>query len=319
MRTPPQLSIDTAEFKIFIAVADSGNFSRAAEQLGISQPSVSLRIKKLEAQVGFRLFHRSTRSVVLTIEGERFREGLIGFVGHLNELLDELRGGKQQRASTIHLAATPLLSAVTIPGLIGKFKQIYPWYSIVLQDSTHQEALMALESGQADVAVMGLEGEHPTLKFEELLADECVAVVPVNHELAHEPFVDIDDLARHPLLTLSLHWSGWGALLREFERRHLNVRPAFEANTVFTLLGMVEAGLGITIVPSIVSARLDARTLVAVKLRGITISRTIGIVRLRDKMGSAAVRTFCAFLRKELTAKAPTPSAAAVMEQTARM
>jgi DNA-binding transcriptional LysR family regulator len=308
MENTSPFAFDTVEFQVFLAVADTGSFSRAADKLGISQPSVSLRIKKLEAQLGFKLFQRSTRSVVLTVEGERFRERLIRMMQELEEVVSELRGGVQQRASTIHLAATPLLSAVTIPGLIGKFKSIYPWYTILLQDTSHQNAIASLEAGTVDVAVMGLEGDHPHLEFEPLLADECVVVVPLGHVLTRAPSVDIEEMARHPLLTLSLHWSGWGQLLREFERRQLPVRPALEANSVFTLLGMVEAGLGITIVPSVVSARLDPRTLQTVRLRGVRIARSIGMVRQRDRMGSLAVRTFCTFLRRELASAEPLPN-----------
>ncbi len=293
-------SFDTVELQVFVAVAAAGSFSRAAERMGISQPSVSLRIKKLESKLGFKLFERSTRSVVLTPEAELFRERLVKMVRELEELVTELRGGVDERAAKVHLAATPLLSAVMIPWLIGKFNRIHPEYFVDLQDISHQDAIAGLESGAVDLAVMGLEGHYPHLEFEPLWTDRCMVIVPHNHVLANKESVSIDELAKYPILTLTLHWSGWGQLLREFKRRGILVRPSLEANSVFTLLGMVEAGLGITIVPSIVSASLDSRTLKAVSLHEIVISRAMGIVRVRDTIGSTAVRTFRSFLRREL-------------------
>jgi LysR family carnitine catabolism transcriptional activator len=295
----PRLRVSLDDLETFLTVADAGGFSRAAEQLGLSQPSVTNRIQRLESLVGVKLFARTTRMVVLTSDGERLRTEADKVLRDLRRLINEFHKAATTRKRTVTVATTPFVAAVALPSVINQFQASNPRIRVVLTDLTAEGARSAVESGAVDMAVMVLDGRHPDLKAESLTIDECVVVTPLSHPLNRKASATFDDIRKYPILMPDMYVSVRRLLQREFERRGVEFRPAETGatlNNISTLLGMVAAGMGITMLPRTLIS-LDRRDTVGiVSLEDLRIVRHYRVVTRRDSKATPAARAFIRFL-----------------------
>ncbi len=302
----PRIRVSLEDLETFLTVADAGGFSRAAEQLGLSQPSITNRIQRLESIVGVKLFARTTRMVVLTSAGERLRTEADKVLRDLRRLLSDFHNSANIRKRTVTVATTPFVAAVALPSIINQFQASNPRVRVALTDLTADYARNAVLSGAVDMAVMVLDGRHPDLRAESLTIDECVVVTPLAHPLIKKASATFDDIRKFPILMPDMYVSVRRLLQREFERRGVEFRPAETGatlNNMSTLLGMVAAGMGITMLPRTLIS-LDRRDTVGiVSLEDLRIVRHYRVVTRRDSKPTAAARAFVRFLHESIADK----------------
>lgn len=294
-----RLSVNLEDLETFIAIADAGSFSLAASRLSVSQPTVTARIKKLEDSFGVPLLSRTTRRVETTLAGQRLRESSEILLLQLNRLRNEFRGEASLVCGTLSIGATPALAAIILPQLVARFSKTYPGISVRIHDEQRRQALADLSAGLVDLAIVSECEESREFDFEPLFATEFYVVGPTNHDLAKRQTIDYQDLASFPLLTMPLNESIWSVVAAEFERRSLEFRCSFEATGMFTALQMVDAGLGLTLLPGIGLSVLDPSRHFAVRLAGAgELLRRVGIARLRGREFSPSAKMFCQCVRK---------------------
>ncbi|MBN9537218.1 MAG: LysR family transcriptional regulator [Alphaproteobacteria bacterium] len=172
----PRLKFKLEELETFLAVAESGSFSRAAEMLGLSQPSITSRVQRLEDMLGMALFSRTTRRIALTDAGERLQTTGNATLRDLRILLDTFRGEAEIKKRRVTIAAPPMLSAVVLLPIIRRYMQSHGQTEVKLHDLPAGPALAELTDGTADMAIMVLDGHHPEFKFESLTIEECAVV-----------------------------------------------------------------------------------------------------------------------------------------------
>lgn len=299
----PRLRFKLEELETFLTVAETGSFSRAADALGLSQPSVTSRVQRLESSLGVVLFARTTRRVTPTREGERLRKAADAALRDLRSLLGDFRDEAETRKRRLTLAATPLLSAVVLLPIIRRYMAEHPRSEIKLHDVPVHQALAELSSGRADMAIMVLDGHHPAYKFDPLTVEECVVVTPPNHPLLAKREVSFEDIVQYTMLLPDFYQPLRTVLEAEYAKRGLPFSPMVQMNDVSniaTVIGMVAAGMGITFAPrSLIS--LDQRGAVGmVKIRGFRVERRYGVVTLRDKPLSGLARSFTRFVRGQI-------------------
>lgn len=228
----------------FEAVARLGGFSRAAEQLHIAQPAVSAQIKRLEAELGARLFDRTTRRVVLTHAGElllvRARsvlDQLDGARTDLDELAGVLRGH-------LRVAATPVVGSLDLPRLLAQFHRSYPDVTITLRSGLVAELLADVDSGAVDVVVAPLHADLPAKYVgQPLVAEHLVLVTP----LGHRPGATLASVADEPFVCLPAG-SGLRAILVDAARAEgFEPRVPFETHSPASIRDLVAAGLGVAL------------------------------------------------------------------------
>ena len=167
-----QEPLDIRHLRYFLAVAEAGSFSRAAERLGISQPSVSQQMRDLEADLRVPLFQRRGKRILLTPRGLIFQEHARAILHQLENFLQELNSEPGQLRGELHLGVIPVLNVPLVPHLLGSFTADHPAISITVEEISSTEIETALEEGRMDVGLGFLTHHSPNLRYERLCTDE---------------------------------------------------------------------------------------------------------------------------------------------------
>lgn len=300
---PPSapLRIEIVDLETFVAVATLGSFSAAACQLNITQPSVSSRIQRLEASLGTKLLVRTTRKVEPTRRGTQLRAEADRTLEGLRGLVDEFRRDAVASRNRVVVAATQMVAATMLPDVLRSHRERYPGVDVQLRDLRHRDAVQALAAGEADVGVIHFDGADKRFRSQPLRDEPIVLVVPPNHPLAKARRATLDEMAAFPLMMLEQYDGMKARIATEVARHGLTLKPALSAGNLMTLMGMVDAGMGILLLPRVMARHSLQAGHVMVEIEGITFRRTFSLVMLRDSKPSLAVRRFCRHLREELS------------------
>ena len=302
---PARITIGPAELETFLVIAELGSFSKAAERLSLAQPSISNRVQRLEHAVRTRLFERTTRAVVLTPAGERLRARIEPVIRSLQSVIDEFRAEAETRSQSVVVATTPMLATVLLPPVINRFARSNPGIDVELRDQVTPELASQIRSGQVDFAVLSRRPEISGVNFEPVTFDRFKVVGPRDHPALQDGRITLQELSRHPFLVLGNYKARLGGLLAQAEAQGINLLTARTATNVWTLLGLIAEGLGLTLLPGVVLSLggvIDDRRFGVAELDGKVLTREYGIASLADHQWSAGARAFAAAVRTELVA-----------------
>ncbi|MCS4511502.1 LysR family transcriptional regulator [Xylophilus ampelinus] len=239
------------QFKVFLAVAEAGNFSKAGERIGITQPAVSRAIGELEQSLGLRLLDRTTREVALTDAGRRLHSHLERVLEDLEAALLDVRGMAQLRRGRVRVGSSPTLSASLMPACIAASARSAPNVEIVLLDRIQQDVLDSVRTGDVDFGVVVDPAMAEDLHCETLFREPFCLVCPHGHPLAGRPCVAWQALDGHGLVLLD-HASGSRRLIDEALVHHaVQARVVQQLGHPTTVLRMVEAGIGLAVLPAL--------------------------------------------------------------------
>jgi DNA-binding transcriptional LysR family regulator len=291
------MNITLRQIQCFLQVAALGSFTRAAEKLRTMQPALSQQVRDLENELGIRLFDRTTRRVELTEGGAEFRNIAARIMDDLESAARNAHDLAERKRGRVVVAAPPLLAAAIVPRAIADFRGRYPGIEVRLIDARTDQIIDYVRSGQADCGLgtfhAGEEGISSTLLARDSLMLFCAS----SHGLADRPVVSWQELDGLPLITLTRD-SGIRLLVEVgFEMSQIRLVPAYEVAQITTALAMVEAGLGVAVLPAY--ARASARTskIAAVPL-DLSIARDIVMITRAGRQISPGVSAFGRFLGK---------------------
>lgn len=275
-----------------IALRDTGGFSRAAERLGLSQPALSQQIRDLEDGLGLRLVERTTRRVSLTAAGQAYATRAEAGLAELERARAEALGHATLGLGQLRVAAPPLLAAGLMPGVIADFQARHPGVSLSLTDLSTEDIVTCLREGRADLGIGTFPPGLPDLDHRPLWRDALMLFVPKSHALAAQESAEWAELAEVPLIALG-RASGL-RLLAElgFERAGLALRPVQEVAQIATALSLVDAGLGVAVLPGYARLAPQARGLAVLSLRGDPIGRQIVALSPKDRSPPPAMMPF---------------------------
>lgn len=301
MSDKERFDISLEDLQTFLTVADLGSFSRAADRLNLSQPSISNRVRRLEEKVGTKLLDRTTRRVELTKDGERLHSRASVTLRALKDLLREFHAEIGTRRLQVDIAATIMVTTIALPPIIGAFSADNPTISIRLTDRSPAGAVADVASGKVDMAVLASTDLPAGLEFELLVEDRCAVVTPLGHPLLASGSATLAEVLRYPLLSPDGHVALRQAVLAEAQARGLTVQlasPALGVSNVMTLLAMAAAGLGVCIHPPSLIMPEFRPTIGVVELSDCDIVRSFGIVTAADRRLPAPARAFREYLRE---------------------
>lgn len=279
----------------FVAVAEEGNFTRAAERLHVAQPGVSAQVKRLERELGQELLDRSGRTVRLTDVGAAalpHARAALAAVKGVREAVDELAGLVRGQVA---IGAVTSAGPVKLPDLLARFHERYPGVEITLAEANSDAMLAALHEGRLDLAVVGLSADPPPGIATQVLIDEPFLAV-TSGLLADRAEVALAELAEVPLMALPKGTGLRTALDTAFAGHGLSPRIAFEAADPNVLVQLAMRGLGVAVVPESL-ARYHAAELAVVE---IVRPRLRGVLALAWRSAgpvSPAARALIAFAR----------------------
>ena len=290
MKPSPDLS--TRQLRAFTALADQRNFTRAAHACHLSQPAFSALIRTLEDALGARLFDRDTRSVQLTPEGRLFEASARRLLDDMQGAIGDLADHVERRQGRVSIAALPSLAAGWLPAILAEFMQQWPGITVALHDALSDACIAQLRSHQADFALAASgagAAAASDLRGARLCSDRFHLVCRADHPLARVPRLTAKQLAPWPFIQMSRNSSVRQSLDAALHPLRLNT--VFEVEHLATVMGLVEAGVGISVVPALTLFHFRRDTLVTRPLAVAGLTRTIYLVQRREGSLSVAAQT----------------------------
>ncbi|MDE2610489.1 MAG: LysR family transcriptional regulator [Burkholderiales bacterium] len=294
----------------FRAVAELGNFRKAAEAVHISQSAFSRRIDKLEQALGSRLLERTTHEVKLTAVGREFARSISMLLDGLDETLLSVRGVGTARMGEVCIACVPSTVYYFLSNVIQRYRAQYPKLRVKVFDASANEVLAAVSSGEADFGINFLGGSEPEIDYRPLLTEHFVIACRRDHPLAKLRKATWRDLEGHDFI-LTAKSSGNRLLLDQaLARTHTRLSPVYEAQHVTTLLGLVEAGLGVAAVPSLAMPPYEHPLLMSVPLGEPEVTRRIGLIKRKGRQLSPEAQQLYEFVAARRPARRTKTTAA---------
>ncbi len=284
------MNFDLNDLLAFRALADFGNFSRAAESIHISQPAFSRRIEKLESALNTKLIERTTRHVSLTAVGRDFDRQLRHILNALDTTLLGIRGVAATHHGEITVACVPSAVHYFLSGVIKKFHEHYPRIRVKIIDDTASNVLSAVTRSEADFGLNFIGSQETDVDFQTLLDERFVAACRRDHPIANMKQVRWSELSQYDYMSVSKE-SG-NRLLLDQALAGLPDRPTslYETQHGTTMIGLVEAGLGVAVVPAMAMPASDHPLLVSVPLIEPTVRRKVGLIKRKGTVLTPAAQ-----------------------------
>lgn len=282
------MNLSARDIQAFLALAEVKNFTRAAARCHLSQPAFSALIKALEDGVGLRLFDRSTRHVLLTPEGERFLLSAQRIAAELEDCAKAMRDTAQLARGHVSVALLPSLAAGWLPQVLAQFMARYPGVELAVRDVLSEPCIAAVEQGDADFALAAIRADTPELQAEPFCRDDFHLVCRADHVLAVQDSLEVEDLLPWPFVHLARHSSVRQYLDAAFFPQSMHT--LVEVEQLATVMGLVHAGLGISVVPALSLFHFDKPGLITRPLSLPGMDRQIYLVRRRERSLSLAAQ-----------------------------
>ncbi|AIY42940.1 LysR family transcriptional regulator YbhD [Collimonas arenae] len=294
-----KLNISTRALHAFLALQECKHFTHAAERCFMSQSAFSVMIQKLEETVGARLFERDTRNVTLTAEGELFSEVARALVSDIESAFADMTDYVARRKGRVAIAALPSLAAHGLPAVIAEYKQVYPGITVQLFDALSDQCLALLRQGKVDIALTAPGSGLIEFDTKTLCSDPFYLVCREDHPLAGKRRIRVADLSGCELIHLARSTSVRQHV--ELLLRGVQVMSSgLEVEHLATVAGLIEAGLGVSIVPELTLFQFRKMNLVSIPVDAPDVVRPILIVKNKERSLSIAAQGMSELIEKRL-------------------
>lgn len=273
-------------------IVELGSFTKAADVLGYTQPTMSQMITSLEKELSIKLLYRSRYGIRLTIEGERLFPAIQNTISQyqsMQEIAKEIRG---LDSGTIRIGTLSSISCHWLPQLIQAFQEKYPNVEFILHQGDNNSIPEWIRTSEIDFGFVNLDVLLSASKTRFIKEGEYRAVLPLCHPLANAPYVTLEDLAKDPFLVIEE-----GSLSKPLEAfRQAGLEPSvrLRVHDDYSILSMVETGIGVSILPELVLRKTNYK--VAIRPLHPVVTRKIGLVAKGNNELPIASKYFIDFL-----------------------
>lgn len=286
------MAVSFRQLEGFLAVCDEHSFSKAANRIHISPSGLSVLIRELESSLGVRLFDRSTRHVQLTHAGEAFRAPAARLLTDLARAVDGMRLLEAREQGRVCVAAPSLLAARLLIPVAELFRADFPGIRLDILDIPPQAIVQGLHDGRIDIGFGMFRDDDVSLVLEPLLQGPTVALLPRSHPLAGRRSVSWAQIASAGLILQPSGQPLRADMDRLFQQAGVTPTVQLEASQLSTIIAMVEAGFGVTIMPPYVSLLPASRKTVARPLVAPRLQSAIVMAEEARRTRSAAAQAF---------------------------
>ena len=294
--------VDVRGLEVFLSVAKHLNYTRAGEEVNLSQPSVSVRIRQLEDELGTKLFEQLGKKVALTDAGLvliPYARRVITAVENAQSAIDELRGLER---GTLRIGASTTPGMYLVPQLIARFNDRYPKIAIHLGIKDTQQIEESVLRNEFDFGFVGGHLVGDEVDVFPWLRDQLVLIVAPDHPLVKKGVkkgsIQSDDLRNEKFILREPGSATRAAISHHMENSGLEIDPVMEMENPESVKKAVQSGLGIAFISRFaVEAELKTRSLIAIRVRGLRIDRELKIVYRRDKHLGQAAKAFIEMAR----------------------
>lgn len=265
------------QLRYFEAMAQQCHFGRAAEACAISQPSMSQQIKELEDSLGAALFERGARQVRLTSFGEEFVPRVREILRSVDELGDLARASRERLLGRLRIGVIPTVAPYLLPTVIGDLTRVYAGIDIHVRETLTQKLIQELAEGRLDAAIVALPVSEPSFAEIALFAEDFVLVRPAEDE--GKPAPDVETLREMRLLLLEEGHCFRDQALSFCHMQSGRPRELLDASSLSTLVQMVGAGIGVTLIPEMaVAVETRSASVSIARFKSEKPSRIIGMI-----------------------------------------
>ena len=280
------------QLEYLVAVAEESHFSRAAERVGVAQPSLSQQIKKLEQEVGQPLFDRMARGIVLTEAGRVLLEHARRVLGEIADAKKHVAESSGNVGGTLVVGAIPTIAPYLLPDVLTRFSKRWPNVKLRVFEGPTSQMVRQLEDGSVDVAILSTLEPHLSIFTEEIAVEPLVLLLPAGHKFAKRKTIQWKDLQDEGFLTLNEVNCLSGQVAAYCEQR--KVQPPFfmESAQLATIAELVSSGAGISVVPRMMAAKDACKSRVYRPLAAPAPERVINIATPALRYRTQALRHF---------------------------
>ncbi len=288
------LDLNLRHLRAFVAVAETGRFTRAAERLGLAQSSVSESIAVLERTLKLKLFDRHTRALHLTQAGSELLPRVLRLVADCDDVLNSSRDIASLERGQVDVAAPTLQAALWLPRVMQEFARDYPQVQVRVHDVAEQEILRMVRAGEADIGMVTAQNPFPgDLRARPFYSDTYVLALYPEHPLMNKREVTWNDVAKQPIVGPLPHNPVRRALDAALAERGIALNYAHEVSLPWTMLGLVAARQGVSVLTDAVREAMSWMKLSARPIHRPWIRRDVALITRKERaLGPAAQRLF---------------------------
>ncbi|HEY1802054.1 MAG TPA: LysR substrate-binding domain-containing protein [Terriglobales bacterium] len=276
--------------RAFLTVARVNNFTRAANELNVSQSALTVQIRQLEEALGVTLFDRSKRRVALTQAGREMLAPLERILIDTEAVIRHTRDLAGLRRGIVSIAVLPSIAAGLLPRVLQQFTEKHPAIPVQVRDLVAERVIDAVKREEVDFGIGTRVKADRDLTTTQLFTDRLSAFVPKNHLLARRSRITLKELIQYPLVLTSKDSSVREILELTLKKGRLSVNPAYEVSYMSTVFGLVQAGLGIAILPAVAERMEGSTDIVRVEITNPVLNRRVEIIEKKGRSPSHAAR-----------------------------
>jgi DNA-binding transcriptional LysR family regulator len=294
------MNVTLMQIKAFLAVTRFESFTKAAQLLHVSQPALTVQIKQLEDMLGVRLFDRNTRHVELTRVGHDLVPSFQHLMAEFELVVGNAQGIGAKRKGMIRFACLPSLASTSLPKTIALFRKQYPHISFVLKDAVGRRIVSMVRADEVEFGITDGEPNWPDLEVFQLARDRMHVVFPKSHPIARRRKIKLEEIITFPLILLDPETNLRVVLDEAFAAAGQFVMPACEVTHISTAVGMVRAGLGLTLLSALSLKATNLKSIPAVQSRVVDeppMVRHINLIKKANRSLSPPAQAFVQMLR----------------------
>ena len=279
----------------FCQLVKIGNFTKAADHIGIAQPALSISIQKLEQELGLKLINRAEKNALLTTEGKVLFESATKLLAQAKQIELELQEMKDLSRGSIRLGVSAMMGSYYLPKLLTAFKQQYPNIKITLFDQGTSTLEKMLLNGELDIALIRADQENQQLRYSGLIEDEIVAGMSTSHPLASSESLTLGQFCTQPLVLFHEDYFLREAVSQYSKAHQLSLDIRMETNLIELLRSLVRNKVGITTCLSMILR--DEDDIIAIPFNP-KIELKLGLAWKKSHYLSQASKTFIDYLEQ---------------------
>jgi DNA-binding transcriptional LysR family regulator len=295
------MNVTLRQLRAFTGVYRARSITRAARELGITQSATSLLIQQLEAQLGVKLFDRTTRAVQPTLAAHEAIHAADRMLGDALGLSRRMRDLAEARAGRVAFLASAGAASALMPRVLARFRAAYPEVEIDMRDVAADDLVPRMIATDAEFAIGSVEGEIAEMKIEALVSGRLSAIGPHTAEFAARRSLTWDELARQPTIAMRRETLIRMQIDQALGQQGKRLVPTYEVTLINTALAMTAQGLGLAILPATMLPADQFPMLIAKPLTRPAITRQVSLLQRTGRTLSPAAKALVAIARSVLT------------------
>ena len=292
--------MELRELKSFVIAARFRSISKAANELGLGQPTVTTHIKKLEKELNMVLFDRVTRPIRLTLSGQTIFDLSQPLLDGLDSLA--VRTSEAEERGPVTIASTPDIIPHTLLRVVKVFNSLYPNVYLRIQSATRTEVIGMVRTGEVDAGIIQHPDRGDDLHFEPLFLYERVLIAPKGHELLSAPMTSLDSIVQYPLILMARGTYTRHILEEQLQKKGLHYEVIMELDSMDMIKKFVTIGMGVSVGPRLAIEEEDLDHLGMVSLANFLPVDQAGLITLPGKTLSTPANQFISVLRDTFAA-----------------